>query len=179
MVSIICYACFTISKPLKTLEKKPTLKGKPLSFLNALKQAISQTRPHFSHGNQQLDSDLQIINRHPLKTYILYNIQISFADRLQSIRIICILLTDGSLFTVSTGNILPSVWIIWILLWIFFFLSFSYLWCRLHSHHHFCTTNPGEPAFPQSLIPLVKMLLFMRGDDWPVKIQFESKLTEI
>ena len=27
----------------------------------------------------------------------------------------------------------------------------SYIWCRSPSHHHFCTTETGQPAFPQSL----------------------------
>ena len=51
-------------------------------------------------------------------------------------------------------------------------------------HWHLVTTTTVQlkednPIIPQSLIPLVKMLHFMRGDDWPEEIQIVSKLTEI
>jgi hypothetical protein len=39
------------------------------------------------------------------------------------------------------------------------------------SHHYFCTTEIGLPVFPQSLIPLVKMLHLMKGFDWLEEIK--------
>jgi len=57
-------------------------------------------------------------------------------------------------------------------------IRWSILWCTTSSHHYFCTTEIAKQKNLIFLIPLVKMLYFIRGLNLPEHLSKYSKLME-